>query len=199
MKRFFVLMAFLLTGIASAHSQVKLQFAEAQTGQTVMSQGTGYSLFNRAGDNIALCESIHLGWGKESSRSTGTYVEMNAISMPEYDETAATFTMGLERRRYIEINSSLRYRSGCSIGGIYAVNEYTTANEKKHDSRFGLSMIYSIGIEAIFGEHLYVGGSLSLSANAMLISSFKPTDSLPAKGNDCLWGSKLMITAGYRL
>lgn len=200
MKKGLVLIAFSLTGLATAYSQVKLQFVEVQMGQSVMSQGAGYSLFNKVvGDNLALSESIHLGWGKGPSRSTGAYVEMNTISMPNYDEIAAAFTMGLEMRRYIEINSSLRCHSGCSIGGIYVVNGYTMANEKKHESRFGLSMICSTGIEMTFGEHLYVGGCLSLSTNALLLSSFKPTDALPDKGNDCLWGSKLMITAGYRL
>ncbi len=132
MKKGLVLIAFSLAGLATAYSQVKLQFVEVQMGQSVMSQGTGYSLFNKVvGDNLALSESIHLGWGKGPSRSTGAYVEMNTISMPNYDEIAAAFTMGLEMRRYIEINSSLRCHSGCSIGGIHVANGYTMANEKK--------------------------------------------------------------------
>lgn len=200
MKRFFVLIAFLFAGWVTAYSQVKLQFVEANIGQSIMSQGSGYSLFDKAvGDNLAFCESLHLGWGQDFSRSKGTYIEVNTISMPEHDEFAVAFSLGFEMRRYIEINPSLRVHSDLSIGGICVANGYTLVNEKKSEWRLGLSLMHSTGIEMTFGKHLYVGGLLSLAAKPILISSFKPTDTSPDKGKDILWGSKIMLSAGYRL
>ena len=124
-------MTILLAGMATAYPQMKMQFVEVQLGQSNMLQGHGYSLFDKAvGDNVAFGESIHLGWGKDASRSLGAYLGSNIVSMPYYEEVTAAFSLGFEMRRYLEVNPSLRCYSGMTLGGICVANGYKLTGEK---------------------------------------------------------------------
>ncbi len=200
MKGLLFLVTALFAGMTTAFPQMKMQFVEAEIGQAIMAQGNGYSLFDKAvGDNHAFCDLIHVGWGRDASRSIGACVGAELISIPVYDEVAAALTLGFEMRRYLEISHSLRCFSGFILGGIYVANGYTMAGEKNNESRFGLSLNYSVGTEMAIGEHLYIGASVHFSANPMLTSTFKPSSVTPDKGKSVFWGNKIMLTAGYRL
>ena len=200
MKRIFVAVLVCFACATTAYSQVKTQFVEAQVGQSVMLQGAGYSLFDKSvGDNNSFGESIHVGWGKTPLRSTGVYVAANTIAMPGHDEQAAVFSLGVETRRYIEINPLLHFYSGLAIGGTYAANSYDLGGGNKRETRLGLSMEFETGVQRSFGKHLYAGASLHLTACQMLSSTYKPTAAMPSKGGNFLAGNKIMLTAGYRL
>lgn len=199
MKRVLLLIAVLFAGLETAYSQTKIQFVEAQLGQSIMLQGNGYSLFgNAVGDNHAFTESVHVGWGKDFSRSTGAFLEANTISMPNYAEFAAFVSLGFEIRNYREIAPSLRCHWGALLGGSYAVNSYTLVDVNERASRWGIHVAFSAGAEMSFGEHLYIGSNLSILVISMLTSSFEPSSATPQEGTGCLFGNKLMITAGYR-
>ncbi|KWW30830.1 MAG: hypothetical protein AUK63_809 [bacterium P3] len=187
----------LVASMATTYSQTKIQFVEAKLGQAIMS---GYSLFDKAiGDNHAFSELIHVGWGKDASRSIGACLGIDMVSMPNYDETAAAFTLAFDIRRYLEVSPGIRFHSGVAIGGVYVANGYTITGEKKYASRFGLSATYSMGTEMYCGEHLYLGASIHFTVSPVLISTFEPSGVTPDKGGSVFWGNKIMLTAGYRL
>ncbi len=200
MKKVLFLMTLLLAGMATAYPQMKMQFVEVQLGQSNMLQGNGYSLFGKAvGDNVAFGESIHLGWGKDALRSIGAYLGTNIISMPNYEEVAATFSLGFEVRSYLEVNSSLRCYSSMTLGGVCVANGYKLAAEEERETRWGVAAEYVAGAEMSFGEHLYLGASLHFSANLLFSSSYEPTATMPDKGSNSIIGNKIMLTAGYKL
>lgn len=192
-------MAVLLAGMATAYSQTKIQFIEGQSGQSILFQGCGYSLFDNAvGDNQAFTESIHVGWGIDSTLNIGAYIEATSIMMPNYDEAVAAFSLGFDLREYIQITPLLRCHYGTLLGGVYAANSYTLADINKHERRWGFQLALFIGAEIAFNEHLYIGANLSFSAAAMLTSTFEPTDATPQEGDNSIVGNKLLISAGYR-
>lgn len=200
MKRILFLMTILLAGMATAYPQMKMQFVEVQLGQSNMLQGHGYSLFDKAvGDNVAFGESIHLGWGKDASRSLGAYLGSNIVSMPYYEEVTAAFSLGFEMRRYLEVNPSLRCYSGMTLGGICVANGYKLTGKEERETRWGVAVEYIAGAEVSFGEHLYVGASLHFSANLLFGSTFESSAATPDEGSNSIIGNKIMLTAGYRL
>ncbi len=200
MKKVLFLMTLLLAGMATAYPQMKMQFVEVQLGQSNMLQGNGYSLFDKAvGDNVAFGESIHLGWGKDASRSIGAYLGTNIISMPNYEEVAATFSLGFEMRSYLEVNSSLRCYSAMALGGVCVANGYKLTGKEERETRWGVAAEYVAGAEMSFGEHLYLGASLHFSANLLFSSTYEPTATMPDKGSNSIIGNKIMLTAGYKL
>lgn len=199
MKKVLFLTMVMLAGMANAYSQTKLQFAELQIGQSIMTQGAGFSLFDKAvGDNIAIDESIHLGWGKSPSRCFGTFLGVNMIEMPRYDEVGIAFSFGIETRNYFDITESIRCYSSTGIGGIYMSNAYTLNDIQESASRWGMLLTESVGAEKSYGEHLYLGTSLHLTVGGLFASTFEPSATTPQEGSNILFGSKIMFTAGYR-
>lgn len=189
----------MLAGMANAFSQTKLQFAELQIGQSIMTQGSGFSLFDKAvGDNITIDESIHVGWGKDSSRSIGAFLCVNMIEMPRYDEVGTAFSIGIETRNYFDITESIRGYSSTGIGGIYMCNSYTLNGIQGFASRWGMLLTESVGAERSYGEHLYLGASLHLTIGGLFTSTFEPSATTPQEGSNTLLGSKIMFTGGYR-
>lgn len=199
MKKVLLLMMAMLAVMAAAHSQVKLQFVEAQLGQAVMAQGMGFSLFDKAvDDNIALGEALHVGWGKSDSHTTGVFLDMNVIEMPGYDEFATAVSLGIESRSYTDVTESLRCYSGTALGGVWAGNLYTLEGAEGAASRWGVSVMLLVGAEKAYGEHLYFGVRLHLSYCLLLSSTYKPTEAMPPAGDNLLFGNKVALTMGYR-
>lgn len=199
MKKNLFFMMVMLAGIANAYSQTKLQFIELQVGQSIMTQGAGFSLFDKAvGDNIAIDEAIHIGWGKASSHSIGAFLCVNTIEMPRYDEVGTAFSFGIETRNYLDITESIRCYSNSAIGGIYMCNDYTLNGIPESASRWGILITESVGAEKSYGEHLYLGASLHLTLSSLFTSTFEPSATTPQEGSNTLLGNKIMFTAGYR-
>lgn len=199
-RKICVLIALLNVGIATAYSQVGLQFAEVHIGRVEMLQGYGFSLFGKSvGDNLALGESIHFGWGRSERKSLGFCVGSSVISIPRHDESAAFFTLGIEARRYSDLNASIRLYWGGVLGGVFAANGYTLSGEKMSDTRWGLSSEFSTGIETSFGRHFYLGVGVSFLANWMISSSYDSSVTLLEQGSNGIMGNKIVLTCGYRL
>lgn len=201
MKKILFLMAVMLAGTATVYAQVKLQFVEAQFGQTITTQGFGYSLFDKAvGDNNANIVSINMGWGKTSSLTTGAYLDMSPISMPNYDEFATVLSLGVEMRSYTDVTESLRVYSGDALGAAYLGNAYTLNGIAETAHRWGVALALSVGAEKHYGEHLYWGASMNFFfVYPLSASTVEPTAATPQRSYHPLFGNKLMLTAGYKL